>query len=222
MDDKAIWLTGALKVAPEPVQVPLLWLTRLDDPTTAALASRASLDAADFGDFAARPQSAMRAMRRKLTKVLLAALNDMHPQAVIIVRSATGAPRIIEPVGWYLSVAGQWPHCLIGVARWPLGVDIESRGAPPPPLDAFTERERIELSGCVGDTRLERWLMKEAHAKLFGVAAQTDANTIETFIGRAGAIARSVSGRSTISFHHSDAIMCAMAQGDEPACQSRA
>lgn len=212
MDDRAIWLIGGMAALPKLGRAPLLWQTRLDDPAVAALACRASLDAADLRDLARLPQSAMRATRRKLTKFLLSGLAGLHPQQVLLDRSETGAIKVATPAGWHVSLAGQWPFCLIGVSHRPLGVDIEPRDVAAPPDSAFTSREYAELSNASDSERLKRWLMKEAHAKLYGNAAQVAPDSIETFMDGDRATARSTSGWSEIAFHHGDQVVCAVAQ----------
>jgi phosphopantetheinyl transferase len=155
-----------------------VWLLRLDDPLVEEIARRAPLRNNDLRDLAGRPQSAMRAMRRQLTKALLAHAAQCHPDAVRLGRTAAGAPVVLSPIGWYVSVAGRWPDALIGVSRAPLGVDVEPLDALPPPEDALTPQERREV--LTDSERLRRWVAKEAHAKLLGVAAQIDPAHIHT------------------------------------------
>jgi phosphopantetheinyl transferase len=189
----------------------LVWHVRLDDPMIEPLAQGAPLRAGDLRDLAGRPQSAMRALRRRLAKVLIARLAACHPDAVEIGRSEAGAPCIVAPTGWYISVAGRWPHALIGVSRAPLGVDIEPLDAMPPPEDALTQGERADLASATDRDRVARWTAKEAHAKLYGVAAQIDPSDIHTQADGALIHVSSPSGRSICHQAVMQGALCAFA-----------
>ena len=52
-----------------------------------------------------------------------------------------GAPLVVSPAGWHLSVAARWPRCLVAVAREPIGVDVEVATTALPD-DLLTQRER--------------------------------------------------------------------------------
>lgn len=171
-----VWHRGGLPEGGEPI----LWQVRLDDPEVERLAGRARLQAADWQDLAGRPQAEMRGMRRQLTRVLLAHVAGCHPDSIVFERSTAGALSVVEPAGWFVSVAGRWPHALIGLSRAPLGVDIEPADAAPPPPDALTPGEREDLARAPDLVRLCRWTAKEAHAKLLGNAAQADPAEIHT------------------------------------------
>ncbi|HEX7853784.1 MAG TPA: 4'-phosphopantetheinyl transferase superfamily protein [Sphingobium sp.] len=178
-----IWRDGALDMAAESYAGPVVLRIALDSPFAQGVMGRASLDAEDYRDFAARADAPLRLARRRLAKALLGWAADMHPQAVRIVRSPLGAPLVAEPGGWHVSVAGQGASCLIGVARETIGVDIEPRTAPPPPLDLLTPRERARIEALpdavAGGEALALWVAKEAHAKRIGLASRLEPVDIE-------------------------------------------
>lgn len=191
-----IWHEGSLEGLGDPGDRPVAWHVRLDDPAIRRLASYAALRTADWRDLADRPQAAMRGLRRQLAKVLLAHLAKCHPDSIAIARDIAGSPRVLTPDGWHLSLAARWPHVLIGVARVPLGVDIEPCDALPPPNDALTPGERMDLTNGPDDLGLRRWTAKEAHAKLFGVASQVEGSQIDTQVDGAHLLVRSAHGLS--------------------------
>jgi phosphopantetheinyl transferase len=177
---EVVWHSGYLDLPADPGDAPVVWYVRLDEAGTDKMAHSATLSRADLGDLAKRPEAGMRGIRRRLSKVLLARLSGLHPDEIIIGRTELGAPRILHSAGWNISVAGRWPHCLIGVSRSPLGVDIEPLDAEPPAEDSFTPAEAIELQGASSAALLTRWVAKEAHAKCLGIASRIDAAEIET------------------------------------------
>ncbi|MEH3093435.1 MAG: 4'-phosphopantetheinyl transferase superfamily protein [Agrobacterium cavarae] len=157
----------------------MVWHLRLDRPEAERLAGGATLSAADLQDLASKPDAGMRALRRRLAKILLARLSGLHPDE-IIGRSALGAPQVLHPQGWHISLAGRFPHCLIGLSRTQIGVDIEPLDAEPPPEDSFTPTEWLALQGATDRTLITRWTAKEAHAKCLGIASRIDAAEMET------------------------------------------
>lgn len=168
------WLSGPidrLVVAPD---APTVWHGRIDDPRVIDEARHAPLRADDLRDLASRPRAELRAMRRQLTKLLLARAADVHPDTVRIVRSAIGAPLVEAPVGWYVSVAARWPHCVIGISREPLGVDIEVIATVPLPLDVFAMDEPASIPALSLTEQTTSWVAKEAHAKRYGCASNID------------------------------------------------
>ncbi|MDD1499513.1 4'-phosphopantetheinyl transferase superfamily protein [Agrobacterium sp. CNPSo 3708] len=175
-----VWLSGADDLTIATGEVPVVWHLRLDGPETERLAGGATLSAADLQDLASKPEAGMRALRRRLSKLLLARLSGLHPDEIIIGRSALGAPQVLHPEGWHISLAGRFPHCLIGLSRIPIGVDIEPLDAEPPPEDSFTPTERLALQGATEGTLITRWTAKEAHAKCLGIASRIDAAEMET------------------------------------------
>lgn len=177
-----VWLSGVDDLTKAAGDAPVVWYVRLDSPETEILAGGATLSPADFQDLAARPQAGMRGLRRRLAKLLLARLCGLHPDEIIIGRTEHGAPQILHPPGWHISLAGRAPHGLIGLSRFPIGVDIEPLDAEPPPDDSFTPTERLALQGATDETLITRWTAKEAHAKCLGIASCIDAAEMETVI----------------------------------------
>lgn len=169
----------------QPVSDTVLWYIRLDSPAAEAAARCGHLLDADYREFAKRPDAGMRCMRRRLSRYLIGKVMELHPDSVVFARSANGAPHLKVPEGWFISLAGTWPHCLIGLSRRRIGVDIEPADAPPPPDDCLTQTELAQLRASCDDRALFRWLAKEAHAKRFGVASAVDPREIET-LGDAG------------------------------------
>lgn len=199
--------TGALEAMP-PGEA--LWLVRLDDPAVQAVARRAPLREEDLRDLARRPQAQMRALRRQLAKALLAHVAQSHPDASMLERTEMGAPVVLAPQGWHLSVAGRWPHALIGVSRGPIGVDVEPLDAPPPPDDALTARERREAA--TDHERLRRWVAKEAHAKLLGIASRIDPEGIDTRAQGDLLQVRSAQGQTLCRTSITGHMLCAVAR----------
>lgn len=158
----------------------VVWYVRLDQPLAAEMAARCRLSAEDLCELAGRPDALMRGVRRRLAKVLLATILHIHPDEVCIARGNAGAPAVLKPKGWHVSLAGQWPHCLVGVARQAIGVDIEPVNGSGPPIDAFTSAERQLLAQHPLSETTPLWVLKEAHAKCHGIASQIEAETIET------------------------------------------
>jgi phosphopantetheinyl transferase len=172
------WIVGPLDLAPAPA-LPLAWLTSLGSPEAEAVMARAALTSADYADFTGRADGASRLARRRLLKGVVAALAGCHPDEVDIGRSPLGAPLIIGPEGWHVSLGGRWPLLVIAVARQPVGVDIERLDQDPPPDDAFTPDERRRIAGRPA-LALELWTAKEAHAKRTGRASLYEAGQIAT------------------------------------------
>jgi phosphopantetheinyl transferase len=204
---RVIWQGASLAGLPPGDAV---WLARLDDPAVADIARRAPLCPEDLRDLADRPQAAMRALRRQLTKVLLAHAAQCHPDVVVLGRTAAGAPMAVSPNGWHVSVAGRWPHALIGVSRAAVGVDLEPLNALPPPDDALTPQERVEAT--TAPERLRRWVAKEAHAKALGVAAQIDPADIHTQADGDTLRVHSAQGRTLCQIRQTGHTLCAVAR----------
>lgn len=175
-----VWLSGADDLTIATGEAPVVWHLRLDRPEAERLAGGATLSTADLQDLAAKPEAGMRALRRRLSKLLLARLSGLHPDEIIIGRTALGAPQVLHPPGWHISLAGRFPHCLIGLSRLTIGVDIEPLDAEPPPEDSFTPTERLALQGAKDITLITLWTAKEAHAKCLGIASRIDAAEMET------------------------------------------
>ncbi|MGV1917625.1 4'-phosphopantetheinyl transferase family protein [Rhizobium sp. 22-785-1] len=175
-----VWLSGSDDFTIATGDAPVVWYLRLDEPETERLAGGAMLSAADLQDLAAKPEAGMRALRRRLAKLLLARFSGLHPDEITIGRTGIGAPQVLQPEGWHISLAGRFPHCLIGLSRLPIGVDVEPLDAEPPPEDSFTRTERLALQGVTDTTLITRWTAKEAHAKCLGIASRIDADEMET------------------------------------------
>ena len=157
----------------------IAWYVKLDEPLATTLASRSRLTQVDLRDLAKGADPLMRGARRRLAKVLLAHCAGIHPDEVRISRNAAGAPEVLHPPGWYLSLAGRWPHCLIGVALQPFGVDVEPVEAPGPPEDALTIAERLWLHDRRETEAIKLWVLKEAHAKCLGAASRIAPQEVE-------------------------------------------
>ncbi|WP_068082496.1 4'-phosphopantetheinyl transferase family protein [Novosphingobium rosa] len=206
-----VWHHGALGDLPAVHDAPQMWLLRLDDPAVAALAGGAALRESDLRDLAGRPQAAMRGLRRQLTRLLLARLAGCHPDTITLRRGDAGEPLVDAPQGWHISVAGRWPHAVIGVARQALGVDIEPEDALPPPEDALTAGERRDLAGASDAALVARWTAKEAHAKALGIASRIEGGDIHTWQDGPLLRARSLAGETVGHLHHRDGLICAVA-----------
>ncbi|WP_206240752.1 4'-phosphopantetheinyl transferase superfamily protein [Novosphingobium terrae] len=206
-----VWYQGALGHLPAVGEQPLVWLMRLDDPATAALAGGAALRENDLRDLAGRSQAAMRGLRRQLTRLLLARLAGCHPDSIALRRGPAGEVLVDTPEGWHISVAGRWPHAVIGVARQPLGVDLEPEDAPPPPEDALTPGERNELTKAPDAALVARWTAKEAHAKALGIASRIEGGDIHTWQDGLLLRARSSEGETIGQLRHQGGLICAVA-----------
>lgn len=177
----------------------VLWYVRLDSSAAEHAARASRLLDADYRDLAQRPDSRMRAMRRRLARHLVGMAARCHPDDIVFTRATNGATGLSVPDGWFISLAGTWPHCLIGLSRRPIGVDVEPADALPPPDDCLTPRELAQLGAGGPDRALFRWLAKEAHAKRFAVASEVDPCEIETLAGPAGYDVTSRHGTSRCS-----------------------
>jgi phosphopantetheinyl transferase len=175
---------------------PVCWLTSLSNPATLRAMKRAPLRSIDYQDFIGRSDAPERLARRRLAKLLLGLAAECSASDVIVSRTCLGAPEVLRPEGWHISVAGRWPHLLMGVAQTPLGVDVESTSEKYPSDDWFTSLELAHMGQLQADeqqrARLRFWCAKEAHAKLTGEASQLEPTEIEIstmhreMIGRSG------------------------------------
>jgi phosphopantetheinyl transferase len=156
----------------------VLWSLRLDGPDAEAAAARARALEADLADLAGAADADVRLLRRRLVRALIAQVTAIHPDDVRIARTAEGAPVLEEPEGCHFSVSGGWPLCLIGIAREPIGVDVEPLDDSPPLRDMLTALESKEVASPTD--WLARWTAKEAHAKRLGRARDADPAEIET------------------------------------------
>jgi phosphopantetheinyl transferase len=178
-----VWRDHSIDLDGERYGGPLALYIDLNSPAAQTIMVRAALDERDLRDFAGRGDASFRLARRRLAKALLAWGSGAHPQTVRIGRSPLGAPVVEEPSGWHVSVAGGARHCLIGIARQAVGVDIEPCSALPPPLDMLTSRERASIEALSGEdarrAALTIWVAKEAHGKRIGLASRLEPTEIE-------------------------------------------
>lgn len=179
-----LWHDGPLESLPVGGDRPVVWSVRLDSDAAASALARTPHDGRDLADFAAAPDAANRLLRRRLARALLARLAGIAPEGVLFGRTADGAPSILSPPGWYVSVAGRRPHGLIGVSTAPIGVDLEPIETAPPLWDMLTAAEAAEIESVPAQERprewLRRWTAKEAHAKKWGCARRADPVRIAT------------------------------------------
>ena len=177
-----VWASGKLAQVRWIKERPLAWRVRLDNQASRRDATRAVLSPDEVAAFARAGDAPWRVTRRLLAKALIAQVAQCHPDTVRIERDRSGALRVASPAGWYLSLAGQPPHALIGLHRSPIGVDIEPSNAAPAPADAFSAEEWAMLDALwpdnVAHARLIGWVAKEAHAKACGRARQLDPREI--------------------------------------------
>lgn len=187
--DGPLWLSGGLTDLPEETDRPLAWRLRLDRPESGRDARSATLTPGEVAAFARIRDAQFRMLRRRLAKALVARVARCHPDAVSIVRGAAGGLRVVSPSGWHLSLAGQMPHALIGLARTPTGVDIEPIDAIVP-ADAFSSKERADLENRHYPL-LVGWVAKEAHGKACGQARTLDPLAIDLAIEGGSIVAMS-------------------------------
>ncbi len=183
-----IWHDGDLAALSGASSGPLAWSVDLTGPAADLALSTAAPRADDLADAARRSDGAVSMARRRLARALIARLAVCHPDSVYLGRSAKGAPCVIFPQGWYLSLSGRNQRCLIGLARVPIGVDMELIGdsavTGDPIWDMMTHAEARALRSLPASQGrrewLRRWAAKEAHAKLIGSPRRIDPACIET------------------------------------------
>jgi phosphopantetheinyl transferase len=178
-----LWLDGTVDRRRDRWSGALCFLTSLDSAAAAQLMAGAMLAPQELREYAGRADAGTRLARRRLVKALVAWAAGVHPDSVRLGRSALGAPVVEAPDGWFVSLSGQGSRCLVGLAREPIGVDIEPRTAPPPPHDLMTARERQWLASLPAleaeREALAFWVAKEAHAKRTGRASRIEPDEIE-------------------------------------------
>ena len=194
------WLDGPLRGAIG-ASGPVAWSVGLDSEAAAVALKRAAHTDRDLADFAAAPDAAARLVRRRLTRALLGEMAGVAPESILFGRSGEGAPSILSPPGWHISVAGQVPLALIAVARDPVGTDVEAVDDAPPLWDMLTGAEAEQVRRLPPATQsaewLRRWTAKEAHAKRLRSARHADPAAIDTEpLGADCIIARSTEGTS--------------------------
>lgn len=165
---------------------PILWHGSLEAPASTGLLSRAAAEPEDLLDFASRPGAELRILRRRLTRLLLSQLADVHPARVRFRRTGLGAVDIVEPAGWYVSVAGRGAQFLIGAARASIGVDLEILVDEPLPPDQISDLERLHLAQASHRDWTLCWAAKEAHSKRLGIASAVDPASITALPAAAG------------------------------------
>lgn len=201
---QVMWVAAGGAIPALPADTALVWHGRLD--AASPLVARAALTTDDLADLAHRPHAEWGAARRRISRALLAAVAEVHPDGIILSRSCFGALGVISPAGWYISMAGQHGWCAIALARVPVGVDIEPLDQCAPPADLFSARELRE-----GGDRLARWTLKEAHAKRFGRADIAEPQAIETDLSGEPPIATSAGGASHCFLHRAGGAIVAVA-----------
>ncbi|WEK01549.1 MAG: 4'-phosphopantetheinyl transferase superfamily protein [Candidatus Sphingomonas phytovorans] len=192
----ATWLSDTLDSLPRAPDAPVAWSVRLDRPATPTMVARASLLPDDLTDLAKRPDAGMRGLRRRLARLLVATATGEHPDLIRIERSRLGAPVVVVPDGWHISLAGQWPFCAIALSRAPVGIDVEPLATAALPLDLFTAAEHSAFKNEEPIERLFRWIAKEAHAKRLGRASLADPARIETWRSHGELLVRCADGIS--------------------------
>lgn len=179
-----LWMDGPLGGQRSAGEGPIVWSVRLDSEAAATALAQVRHSDRDLADFAAAPDAGHRLLRRRLTRALLARLAGIPAESILFGRTPEGAPTLLSPKGWHMSVAGRAPLCLIGVARDAIGVDVEPVDAAPPLWDMLTPREAAALDALTKAEQprawLRRWCAKEAHAKRLGFARRADPTAIET------------------------------------------
>ncbi|WP_010545308.1 4'-phosphopantetheinyl transferase family protein [Sphingomonas elodea] len=206
-----VWLSGPVADWPT-ADRPIAWHVRLDDAAMDPLYRSAAILPEDRHDLATRPGAALRLRRRQLTRLLLARVSAMHPDTIAFTRSPLGAPQVIEPAGWHVSIAGRGAAALIGVSRRPIGVDLEEMLDAPLPDDAMTAREREGIANAAPLDWTACWVAKEAHAKRIGIASAIDPAAIDTRVLDADRwIAETTEGRSHCHLRQAGSLLLGVA-----------
>lgn len=179
-----LWHDGALGALAPGEGRPIAWSVRLDSEAAAAALRQAPHTDLDLADFAAAPDAGNRLLRRRLSRAVISRITGAPPAAILFGRTPEGAPSVLSPKGWHVSVAGQAPLCLIGAAQEPIGVDAEPDDGGAPLWDMLAPGEEIMLAPLPPELRssewLRRWTAKEAHAKRLGFARRADPAAIVT------------------------------------------
>jgi phosphopantetheinyl transferase len=112
--------------------------------------------------------------RRKIARALLALVAGNRPSDWSVCADARGAPRVSgAESGWFVSFSGRGPLGLIGLARQPIGVDLEiETGGLDIPFNILTPDEARILRGFPPSLQrrlfIRLWAAKEAIAKAAG------------------------------------------------------
>lgn len=209
-----VWLTGPVADWPA-ADRPIAWHVRLDDPQLAPFYASAPVRTEDLRDLANKPGAELRLRRRQLTRLLLARVAGLHPDQLALERSPLGAPLLARPADWHLSVAGRGTEALIGIARSPIGVDLEALLDAPLPEDAMTARERLASTTAGPLAWTACWVAKEAHAKRVDIASAIDPAAIETQALESDCwVAATTEGRSRCHLRQAGALLLGVAVAD--------
>ncbi|CAN1499803.1 Sfp Phosphopantetheinyl transferase [Rhabdaerophilaceae bacterium] len=118
-------------------------------------------------------------MRRQIARGVLSLATGKAPDAFRIERNQAGKP-VVVGLGetWRLSFSARGPLALIGIARWPIGVDIEAeRAASGIPWNVLRADEQADLRKLPESGRarafFDLWVAKEACSKLVGTGFMT-------------------------------------------------
>ncbi|WP_293798958.1 4'-phosphopantetheinyl transferase superfamily protein [uncultured Bosea sp.] len=144
------WSDDADALAPA---LPAIWLVRTDaDP---------------------RNLTERSALRRDTARRVLAQQLGCHRNEIVIDHDPAGQPFLARPEQLHLSLATRAGIVAVGLARHPLGVDVERvdmEGAPP--LDLLHPDERRFLEATASPARpfafARLWAAKEAYVKALG------------------------------------------------------
>ena len=179
-----VWLIGGGARLAVGAAGPVVWLVSIDDRDARLRAEQVPIPPSLLARFASSQQAGERLLRRRLAMVLVAQAGGSAIDEIEIAATAQGAPRIIAPNGWHLSVAARWPDCAIAVARVPVGVDIERITAEPVAFDLLTIAEQKGIGRAPAADQpaafTSCWVAKEAHAKWTGNPRRLDPANIDT------------------------------------------
>lgn len=185
---EALWLT----LAP-----PLVVCACLDDPEWAA-ALALPPTAADLADAArglADDRRRRFLQRRAVLRGLAGRMLGCAAAEVVIAHDAQGAPCVTAPAGrLHVSVAERGALAAFGLARGPIGVDMEPvREAMEPAWNVLHASERAWLEGLAAEARhsafLQIWTVKEAYLKMLGMGLRIEPAGVAVKIGAGGAAA---------------------------------
>lgn len=110
-------------------------------------------------------------LRRQIARAVAAAFGNCDAGAVSITPSPNGAPLLTGPVQTlHVSFSTRGGYCLVGLARHPLGVDLELPITPEAiPWNMLRKDEREHLAALAPETRqrafMTLWSRKEAVVK---------------------------------------------------------
>lgn len=113
------------------------------------------------------------AARRAVLRSLIGTIASCRGEDVQIAYDRDGAPRVLQPEGFFVSIAGQGPFALLAIADTPVGVDFEPLTRNVAPVsDVLHADERERLAALAGEEAgaefLFVWTAKEACLKARG------------------------------------------------------